>query len=75
MAVLRQGQDFLVDAVVEVEPSRRLTVFGRCGAIRPGDLLVLRLPMARWRVMELHDGPDIGWHARVVPAAGLSAVA
>lgn len=75
MAVLRQGTDFLVDALVEVEPKKRVTVFGRCGAIRPGDLLVLRLPLARWRVTEFHDDPDIGWHARVVPAAGLSAVA
>lgn len=46
--ILREGSSFTVDALVKVEPGRRVTVFGQGTVPAEGDLLILRTEPPRW---------------------------
>lgn len=69
--ILREGQSFTVDALIEVEPGARVTVFAQGTVPAEGDLLILRTSAPRWRAVEAYSD-DTGWHAKSVPALGLT---
>jgi hypothetical protein len=70
----REGSAFTVDCLVEVEPGRRVTVFAQGTVPVEGDLLILRTEPPRWRAAEVY-ADDTGWHAKAVPALGLTIAA
>lgn len=69
--ILREGSAFTIDALVQVEPGARITVFAQGTVPAEGDLLILRTAPARWRAAEVYSD-DTGWHAKAVPALALS---
>jgi len=71
MAIHREGATFTVDALVEVVPGARIMVFAKGTVPAEGDLLILRTSPPRWRAVEVYSD-DTGWHAKSVPALGLS---
>ena len=74
MAIHREGQSFTLDALVEVEPGARITIFGQGTAPSVGDLMTLRDTPVRWKAALVHED-DTGWHAKLVPAPAFAVVA
>jgi hypothetical protein len=72
--IRREARDFTIDALVEVEPGARITIFCQGATPDVGDLFTLRGTPARWRAALVY-ADDTGWHAKLVPAPVFALVA